>query len=93
VLLVDEDMYQVKLNGSPVPLSARQFKMFNLFYKNPKKVYTRSMLLDIIYPDNLEIQEQSINAVVSRINKAFKKLTGKKVIKSRHGIGYYYELL
>jgi len=83
---VDELSYQVFNEGKLVPLPCNFFMMFKTLYKTPNRVYTRSQLLDIVSPTNLDVADRYVDTVVCRVNKAF----GKKVIKTRRGIGYYY---
>ena len=45
-LFLDFSEQSASLNGTPLTLSSMEFKMLNLFRRNPKQVLTRGQLLD-----------------------------------------------
>ena len=48
-LFLDFSEQFASLNGKPLALSAMEYKMLNLFLKNPKQVLTRQQLLERLW--------------------------------------------
>ena len=56
------------MNGKPLALSAMEYKMLNLFLKNPKQVLTRQQFLEKLWDvDEKYVDEHTLTTSISRI--------------------------
>lgn len=78
------------MNGKPLPLSAMEFKMLNLFCKNPKQVLTRQQLLEKLWDvDEKYVDEHTLTTSISRIRNKI-EADGENYIKTVYGMGYQW---
>jgi hypothetical protein len=78
------------LNGKPLALSAMEYKMLNLFLKNPKQVLTRQQLLERLWDiDEKYVDEHTLTTSISRIRSKI-EADGDTYIKTVYGMGYQW---
>ena len=78
------------LNGKPLALSAMEFKMLNLFLKNPKQVLTRQQFLEKLCDvDEKYVDEHTLTTSISRIRSKI-EADGDTYIKTVYGMGYQW---
>ncbi|MDE5952348.1 MAG: response regulator transcription factor [Acetatifactor sp.] len=89
-LFFDFSEQAASLNGKPLPLSPMEFKMLNLFRKNPKQVLTRGQLLQKLWDvDENYVDEHTLTTTVSRIRSKIES-EGGTYIKTIYGMGYQW---
>ena len=78
------------LNGKPLALSAMEYKMLNLFLKNPKQVLTRQQFLEKLWDvDEKYVDEHTLTTSISRIRSKI-EADGDTYIKTVYGMGYQW---
>jgi DNA-binding response OmpR family regulator len=81
---------QWSLNGKPLALSAMEYKMLNLFLKNPKQVLTRQQFLEKLWDvDEKYVDEHTLTTSISRIRSKI-EADGDTYIKTVYGMGYQW---
>lgn len=89
-LFLDFSEQAAKLNGMPLTLSPMEYKMLNLFRKNPKQVLTRRQLLEKLWDiDENFVDEHTLTTTVSRIRSKI-ETDGYSYIKTIYGMGYQW---
>lgn len=89
-LFLDFSEQAASLNGKPLTLSPMEFKMLNLFCKNPKQVLTRGQLLEKLWDvDENYVDEHTLTTTVSRIRGKIES-EGATYIKTIYGMGYQW---
>lgn len=89
-LFLDFSEQAAGLNGKPLALSAMEFKMLNLFRKNPKQVLTRGQLLEKLWDvDENYVDEHTLTTAISRIRGKI-EADGDTYIKTIYGMGYQW---
>ena len=79
------------LNGKALTLSPMEYKMLNLFRKNPKQVLTRGQLLEKLWDiDEKFVDEHTLTTTVSRIRSKIEADGGTPYIKTVYGMGYQW---
>ena len=67
-LFLDFSEQTASLNGKPLTLSPMEYKMLNLFRKNPRQVLTRGQLLERLWDiDERFVDEHTLTTSISRI--------------------------
>ncbi len=89
-LFLDFSEQAASLNGKPLTLSSMEFKMLNLFRKNPKQVLTRGQLLGKLWDvDENYVDEHTLTTAISRIRGKI-ETDGDTYIKTIYGMGYQW---
>lgn len=87
-LKINLDSKQIWRNNHPIKLTAREFKLLQLFMENPNKVFSKEELLDRVwglnFDPNTNIVEVYINYLRNKIDKGFEP----KLIHTVIGMGY-----
>lgn len=90
-LFIDFSEQTACLNGKTLPLSPMEFKMLNLFRKNPKQVLTRGQLLEKLWDtDERFVDEHTLTTSISRIRSKIESDDGAPYIKTIYGMGYQW---
>ena len=87
------DFYEqaAALNGKTVALSPMEYKMLNLFRKNPRQVLTRRQLLEKLWDvDEKFVDEHTLTTTISRIRSKIEADGGIPYIKPVYGMGYQW---
>lgn len=89
-LFLDFAEQAASLNEKPLTLSPMEFKMLNLFRKNPKRVLTRGQLLEKLWDvDENYVDEHTLTTTISRIRGKI-EADGDTYIKTIYGMGYQW---
>lgn len=86
-LVVDKSSYTVSYNKIDLQLTLTEFLIFSTMYDHPNIVYTREMLLELIFEDDYLVNDRIIDAHIKNLRK---KLPNN-YIKTIIGLGYKYE--
>ena len=90
-LFLDFSEQTASLNGKPLTLSPMEYKMLNLFRKNPKQVLTRQQLLEKLWDiDEKFVDEHTLTTSISRIRSKIESDDGAPYIKTVYGMGYQW---
>lgn len=89
-LFLDFSEHAASLNGKRLTLSPMEFKMLNLFRKNPKQVLTRRQLLEKLWDvEENYVDEHTLTTTISRIRGKI-EADGGPYIKTIYGMGYQW---
>ena len=90
-LFLDFSEQTASLNGKPLTLSPMEYKMLNLFRKNPRQVLTRGQLLEKLWDiDERFVDEHTLTTSISRIRSKIEADGGAPYIKTVYGMGYQW---
>ena len=89
-LFLDFSAQSARLEGKPISLSAMEFRMLDLFCKNPEQVLTRAQLLEKLWDvDEKFVDEHTLTTSISRIRSKI-ETGGITYIKTIYGMGYLW---
>ena len=89
-MFLDFSEQSASLNGKTLTLSAMEYKMLNLFLRNPKQVLTRQQLLEKLWDvDEKYVDEHTLTTSISRIRSKI-EADGDTYIKTVYGMGYQW---
>ena len=90
-LFLDFSEQSATLNGKSINLSSMEYKMLNLFSKNPRQVLTRGQLLEKLWDaDEKFVDEHTLTTSISRIRSKIESDGGTPYIKTVYGMGYQW---
>ena len=92
VLQMDEQHHHTSVFGCELELTAVEFKLLNMLFSSPGRIYTRSQLMDRIYPDVRVVSDRTIDSHVKKLRKKIASVSpDKELIHAVYGIGYKFE--
>jgi len=78
----------VKRNGVNIKLGPTEFKLLHTFLKRPKRVYSRSQLLDLVWGKDIYVDERTVDVHIGRLRKALGEKSKKNMIRTIRSAGY-----
>lgn len=84
-ILLDDEKWEVTVNGKLVDLSFKEFNLLKMFLKKEGRVLTRSEIMDVWEDEKEYILETNIVEVYITY---LRKKIGKEYIKTIRSIGY-----
>ena len=90
-LHIDFKSYRVTVDGQPVDLSAREFKLLQFLTGHPGRVYSRDQLLDRVWGDEAFVEPRTVDVHISRLRAAIEPdKENPQYILTVRGIGYKF---
>jgi len=83
-LAIDLASRSIHRDGKPVPLTAREWALFEAFLSRPGQLLSKAQLEEKLYAFNSEVESNTIEVHVSRLRKKL----GSQVIETERGMGY-----
>jgi phosphate regulon transcriptional regulator PhoB len=88
---IDFTSYRVTVDGQPVELSAREFKLLQFLTGHPGRVYSRDQLLDRVWGDESFVEPRTVDVHISRLRGAIEPdQSNPRYILTVRGIGYKF---
>lgn len=88
-LILNEEGLDVSVGGKKVQLTLTEFKILQLLYNKPGKVFSREQILDHVWGEDKEVFDRTIDVHIKNLREKIAKY-GKN-IKNVRGVGYKYE--
>lgn len=89
-LEIDEDRYEVRLDGTPVELTFKEFELLRFLAARPGKVFTREMLLEQVWGYDYFGGSRTVDVHIRRIRSKIER-EDHAYIKTIRGVGYIFE--
>src|SRR6266436_9437806 len=89
---LDRTSCQVRLNGTPLSLTATEFRLLEFLMSRPGVVFSREQLLNAVWGQDRAITDRAVDVYVLRLRqKVEKDPTSPVLIHSIRGFGYTFE--
>jgi len=90
-LEINRERYTVLKKGTPVKLSATEFKLLLFFAERKGKVYSREQLLDSIWRDEAFVEPRTVDVHIRRLRAHIEDDPAHpRYVKTMRGIGYLF---
>ncbi len=89
-VVLDTASHRVHVEGSEVRLSLTEFELLQVLMSNPDRVFSRAQLLDLVWPQNVNVGERTVDVHISSLRKAFEPFGGARRIQTVRGAGYRF---
>lgn len=90
-LTLDVHRWQAHLLGQPLGLTRREFQLLQVLHNRPGRVFSRSQLLDLVFPDDSAVIDRTIDSHIKNIRMKVKAIAPDfNPIRSLYGVGYAY---
>ena len=91
-LELDRSSCQVRLNGSPLSLTATEFRLLEFLMGRPGVVFSREQLLNAVWGQDRAITDRAVDVYVLRLRQKVESDPANPVlIHSVRGFGYTFE--
>ena len=89
-LTIDLEKHQAFSKEGLVDLTSIEFKMLALFAGAPSRVFTRSILMDVVWGQEYYGADRTIDTHISRLRRKLGKFG--ELIETVHGVGYRFKV-
>ena len=91
-LEINRERYTVSIQGTPVKLSATEFKLLLFLAERKGKVFSREQLLDAIWRDEAFVEPRTVDVHIRRLRAHVEDDPAHpRYIKTMRGIGYFFD--
>lgn len=90
-LKLDRKTYHVYSAGKSVELTAVEFDLLSILAARPGRIYSRSQLIELIYPDGRMVGDRTVDSHVKKLRKKLAGLCDSELIHSVYSVGYKYD--
>jgi two-component system, OmpR family, response regulator BaeR len=91
-LMLDEAGYRASLKGADLQLTAIEFTLLAFLADHPGRIFSRSQLMDSIYPDRRVVTDRTIDSHIKKLRKKIAAVSPEEeLIRSVYGVGYKFE--
>ncbi|MBE9229306.1 response regulator [Phormidium sp. LEGE 05292] len=93
-LQLDSDACQVTYSGNLLHLTPKEYSILELFLRNPRRIFSRSAILDQIWPSGEFPQEEAVSTQIKGLRQKL-KTAGMTIslIETIYGLGYRLKVL
>lgn len=89
-LTIDSEHLQALYSNSPLPLTAKEFKVLDLLTLNKNIPFTKQQIIDKVWGIDAYIDENTVTVTIARLREKLTKV-GISNITSVWGIGYKWQ--
>lgn len=91
-LVLDEAGWKAALDGTPLDLTAVEFKLLAVLAHTPGRIYSRDQLMDAMYRDERVVADRTVDSHVKKLRRKIADVVPEhEFIHSIYGVGYQYE--
>lgn len=91
-LTLDQRQHVVRRGEDTVDLTAKEYDLLELLMKHPRRVYSREMLMNIVWGYEYQGDFRTVDVHVRRIREKIEKNPAEpEYILTKWGVGYYFK--
>jgi len=87
-LQLDTEQHAIWWDKTEVPLTATEFAMLAQLMKQPKRVFSREVIMEGAYQFNIHVSDRTIDSHIRHIRQKFSEVGCESIIETQHGVGY-----
>ena len=87
---LDLNSHKLLIGGVPVKIGPTDFRLLELFMRNPDRAFGRSQLLDRVWGRSIYVEERTVDVHVLRLRNTLKPRGYDKLIQTVRGVGYRF---
>ena len=89
-LRLDLNAHRLSVEGKTVKIGPTEFRLLELFMRNPNRAFGRSQLLDRVWGRSIYVEERTVDVHVLRLRKTLKPHGLHKLVQTVRGLGYRF---
>ncbi|MBA5725544.1 response regulator [Bombella favorum] len=87
-LTLEPENHQVTRSGRAIALGPTEYRLLELFIRNPRKVFSREDLLKRLWGPNVHVELRTVDVHIRRLRKALNEGDEKDLIRTVRAAGY-----
>ncbi len=92
-IILSPDKNQISIHGTFVELTTVEFRLFQLLYGAPGRIFSRQYIMDNIYGDYRIVNDRTVDSHIKKLRKKLRvNEDGPELVRSVYGAGYKYEV-
>lgn len=84
--------HKLKVGGKTLKIGPTEFRLLELFMRNPERAFGRDQLLDRVWGRSVYVEERTVDVHVLRLRKALKPHGLDGLIQTVRGVGYRFSV-
>ena len=89
-LRLDLNAHKLSVEGETVKIGPTEFRLLELFMRNPNRAFGRAQLLDRVWGRSIYVEERTVDVHVLRLRKTLKPHGLHKLVQTVRGLGYRF---
>ena len=89
-LRLDLKAHKLSIDGQVVKVGPTEFRLLELFMRNPERAFGRAQLLDRVWGRSIYVEERTVDVHVLRLRKTLKPHGADRLIQTVRGVGYRF---
>ena len=89
-LELDLNSHKLVVRGATVKIGPTDFRLLELFMRNPDRAFGRSQLLDRVWGRSIYVEERTVDVHVLRLRNTLKPYGHDSLIQTVRGVGYRF---
>ncbi len=91
-LALDAERWTATMNGTVLDLTRREFQVLLVLFQRPGRVFSRTQILDLAFPDDSDVFDRTIDSHIKNIRRKIKTVApADDPIRSVYGVGYAFD--
>ncbi len=87
-IVMNNETRKVKRDGEKIKLGPTEFKLLHVLLKRPSRVFSRAQLLDLVWGQDIFVDERTVDVHVGRLRKALNANGKPDLIRTIRSAGY-----
>jgi DNA-binding response OmpR family regulator/HPt (histidine-containing phosphotransfer) domain-containing protein len=93
-LQINLELTEVTYLGKIVTLTSKEYKILKLLVKNPRRIFSRSVILDLIWDDDHYPNEETVTTHIKCLRQKLKAVgMTQDIIETVYGLGYRMKII
>ena len=80
--------HRVFRNDRQIKLAPTEYRLLSTFLRSPGRVWSREQLLDLVWGQNIHVEDRTVDVHIGRLRKALMQFGGRDPIRTVRGTGY-----
>ena len=90
---VDCESRRVSISGREVNLTAKEFDLLELLFRNPNKVYSREKLLNLVWGADYPGDVRTVDVHIRRLREKIETNPSEpRYVHTKWGVGYFFRV-
>lgn len=92
-LVLDPVAHRLQCGPNPISMGPTEFRLLRFFMSHPERVYSRTQLLDMVWGNNVYVEERTVDVHIRRLRKALEPSGNAKLVQTVRGEGYRFSTI
>jgi len=91
-LELDIQSHRILSQEREITLAPTEYRLLEFFIRHPNRAYSRSQLLDLVWGNNVYVEERTVDVHIRRVRKILEEIGLAHYIQTVRGFGYRFSL-